>query len=128
MEHLESPTMDLEDRVLDAGGQVLKPSFSGAVLVCGDCEERSSGPEKLRSKDVRKCMKEAVRPAKGRVRVAVTGCLGPCPKRAMTVAVVAGAEVHMFAVDRGRQLDPVAALAVEAVSRGPTDPRAEPEG
>ncbi|MDB5820534.1 MAG: hypothetical protein JWQ11_4174 [Rhizobacter sp.] len=95
-----------------AQAEPLKASFKGVVLLCGDCEERSSGPKKLRVKDLRKSMKDAVRPAKGHLRVAITGCLGPCPRKAMTVAVVAGGVVSLRAVRRSSE---VAAIGVEAV-------------
>jgi hypothetical protein len=93
--------------------EALKSSFKGVVLLCGDCEQRSSGPKKLRVKDLRKSMKDAVRPAKGHLRVAVTGCLGPCPKKAMTVAVVAGGVVSLRAVRRSSQALAVGAEALQ---------------
>ncbi|MDB5999478.1 MAG: hypothetical protein JWP52_1177 [Rhizobacter sp.] len=96
-----------------AVAKVLKPSFRGVVLVCGDCEDRSSGPKKLKSKNVRKRLKEALRPAKGQLRVAVTGCLGPCPKKAMTVAAVVGGSVCLKALDH---IDQAAAMGAEAVA------------
>lgn len=104
----------------DAQGlpEALKASFKGVVLLCADCEERSSGPKKLRVKDVRKSMKDAVRPAKGHLRVAVTGCLGPCPKKAMTVAVVAAGVVSVRAVRRSGEVAAVGAEAVELLGKG----------
>ena len=104
--------------VADTGssqGQPLIPSFSGVVLVCSDCEDRGNGPRKLCSKDVRKQLKDGLRPVKGQLRVAVTTCLGPCPKRAMTVAVVAGGKVTMRAIDHLRQVDALGAEAVAIV-------------
>jgi hypothetical protein len=117
MEHLELDSPSIEEALIESGAQALKPSFAGVVLVCGDCEERGNGPVRLTSKEVRKCLKDAVHPAKGQLRVAITGCLGPCPKKAMTVAIVAGGEVRLHALDRGRQVDAVGALAVQMVSQ-----------
>lgn len=105
---------------LDGGSrpEALKASFKGVVLLCADCEERSSGSKKLRVKDVRKTMKDAVRPAKGHLRVAATGCLGPCPKKAMTVAIVAGGAVSLRALRRSDEVEAVAAEALELIGQG----------
>lgn len=67
----------------------LEPSFHGVLLVCRECEKRGSGPKDLRSKDVRKVARQCVKAERGRVRVVTSSCLGPCPKKAMTVAFVA---------------------------------------
>lgn len=74
--------------------------FSGAVLVCGDCEERGSGPKKLHAKDARKTLKrELVGGARLRTRVVQTSCLGLCPKKALTlVAIQPGAPLRAAAV------------------------------
>ena len=118
MEH-QDPIDSMTDlALLESGAQPLKPSFAGVVLVCGDCQERGSGPTHLTSREVRKCLKDVLHPAKGRLRVAITGCLGPCPKKAMTIAIVAGGEVRMHALDRGRQVAAVGALAVRMVNGG----------
>ena len=63
--------------------------FRGAVLVCGDCEDRSSGPRKLRARDVRKLLKQDLGAARFRLRVVESSCLGLCPKKAIAVAAVA---------------------------------------
>jgi hypothetical protein len=104
-----------DDALAESGAQVLKTGLAGVVLVCGDCEDRGNGPSRLTSKDVRKCLKDSLHPAKGKIRVAVTGCLGPCPKKAMTVAIIAAGEVRMHALDRGKQVDAIGALAVRMV-------------
>lgn len=93
----------------------LKSSLKGVLLVCHDCEDRSSGPAKLRSKAVRKRLREALRLAKGRLRVAATGCLGPCPKKAMTVLLSASGEVSVYALQRRGQADAVSARALQAL-------------
>lgn len=93
----------------------LKSSLKGVLLVCHDCEDRGSGPARLRSKDVRKRLREALRPAKGRLRVVATGCLGPCPKKAMTVLLSAGGEVSVYGLQRRGQADAVSACALQAL-------------
>lgn len=66
--------------------------FRGAVLVCGDCEARSSGPKKLRARDVRKQLKGELGAARFRLRVVQSSCLGLCPKKAMAVVAVGAAD------------------------------------
>ena len=72
--------------------------FSGVVLVCGDCEERSSGPKKLRAREVRKELKHALGDARFKLRVVESACLGLCPKKAMALVAV-GAEAHPLAAE-----------------------------
>ncbi|MDM0028501.1 hypothetical protein [Variovorax saccharolyticus] len=78
---------------------LVKPKFGGAALVCGDCEQRSDGPSKLSSKQVRKVFKRELHRLPLRLRVVECSCLGICPKKAIAVAVLANgrplaAEVH----------------------------------
>lgn len=77
--------------------QSVSVKFTGAVLVCGDCEDRSDGPRKLCARDVRKALKRELASAgkhaeKGsgndarfRLRIVQCSCLGLCPKKAMAV-------------------------------------------
>lgn len=75
-----------------------------AVLVCGECESRKDGPRHLSAKEVRREIKHALGDERSRVRVVVTGCLGPCEKKALTVAALGvGAPVGL-AVCRREQL------------------------
>ena len=62
--------------------------FAGAVLVCGDCERRGSGPKKLRAKEVRKTLKRKLGNARFRLRIVQSSCLGLCPKKAMTLLAI----------------------------------------
>ncbi|MDQ0037431.1 hypothetical protein J2W30_005207 [Variovorax boronicumulans] len=66
--------------------------LSGVVLVCGDCEERSDGPTKLKAKQVRKELKRDLVHVPGRLRVVQSTCLGLCPKKAMALVAVAGGQ------------------------------------
>jgi len=88
----------------------MRASFHTVVLVCRECERRSSGPGGFKSKAVRKTLKQAARGARGEVRVVASSCLGPCPKKAMTVATVSSnAPVAMFALREAAEADSVSA-------------------
>lgn len=86
-----------------------KAKRAGLVVVCAKCAKRQG----LRPRDVRRLLKVAAErvaqtlPRDGRrrwkLRVAETGCLGPCPKRA--VAIATGASL---AAGRALLLDPEA--------------------
>ncbi|MET0540361.1 MAG: hypothetical protein ABWZ88_01260 [Variovorax sp.] len=86
-----------------------KVKFSAAVLVCGQCEERSSGPKKLRARDVRKELKGSLGSARFRLRVVESSCLGLCPKKAIAVVAV-GATAAPYAAEIGSGAE-VAAFA-----------------
>lgn len=78
---------------------LVKARFGGIALVCGECEKRSNGPSKLKTKQVRKVFKKELHNLPVRLRVVQCSCLGICPKKAIAVSVVAGgrplaAEVH----------------------------------
>ena len=68
---------------------LVKVKFSGVVLICRECERRSSGPSKFTAKDVRKEFKRNAGDSSLRMRIVECGCLGLCPKKA--IAVVASA-------------------------------------
>jgi hypothetical protein len=91
--------------------------YASVVLVCGDCESRSSGPIKLRAKDVRKQLKHDLGHARFKMRVLETSCLGLCPKKALAMAAI-GVETVPLAVEVRRSSD-VAAFAARIVR----DPR-----
>ncbi len=67
---------------------MVRPKFVGAVLVCGDCERRSSGPKKLRAKEARQTLKKALGGARVRLRIVQSSCLGLCPKKAIAMAAI----------------------------------------
>ena len=63
-----------------------KAKFDGLVLVCGECQKRSSGPSKMTAKDVRKALKGTLGKDRFRMRIAESSCLGLCPKKSIAVA------------------------------------------
>lgn len=63
-----------------------KAKFDGLVLVCGECQKRSSGPSKLTAKDVRRELRGALGKERFRLRIAQSSCLGLCPKKSIAVA------------------------------------------
>ncbi len=79
---------------------LVKVKFGGVVAVCSDCEDRSSGPSKLKAKTVRKELKRGLVQSPVRMRIVESSCLGLCPKKAIAVAAIASgrplmaAEVH----------------------------------
>jgi hypothetical protein len=83
--------------------------YASVILVCGDCESRSSGPTKLYAKDVRKQLKHELGHARFNTRVLETSCLGLCPKKALAMAAL-GDETAALAVEVRRSSD-VAAFA-----------------
>jgi hypothetical protein len=83
------------------------------VLVCRHCERRSSGPTKLRAKEVRKQLKHELGHARFKSRVLETSCLGLCPKKALAMAAI-GDETAPLAVEVCRSSD-VAAFAARIV-------------
>ncbi|MER2266590.1 (2Fe-2S) ferredoxin domain-containing protein [Methylobacterium oxalidis] len=85
-----------------------KTKLEAVIVVCAKCAKRQS----LGSRAVRGLLKRGLKRGhpKRKVRVVETGCLGPCPKRALAVATGAS-------LARGRVvlLDP-AATPEEAVA------------
>ncbi|RZI63804.1 MAG: hypothetical protein EOP80_21825 [Variovorax sp.] len=88
--------------------------FRGAVLVCGDCQHRGSGPKKLRARDVRKLLKHDLGSARFKLRVVESSCLGLCPKKAMALVALAGKAPALAA--EARSADDVAAFAAATVA------------
>lgn len=87
--------------------RVAKTRICEVVVVCAKCAKRQG----LRPRDVRDLLKGAAKraardgrlPDRAKIRVVESGCLGPCPKRALAVAT--GASV---ATGRVLLLDPAA--------------------
>jgi hypothetical protein len=96
----------LEATALGAGRDASRAplKWRRVVLVCGDCEDRKDGPRHLCAKDTRRALKHGLRDAAPDVRVVVTGCLGPCVAKALTVVSVGAGETLAFAVCREDQL------------------------
>ncbi|MEH3116504.1 MAG: (2Fe-2S) ferredoxin domain-containing protein [Methylorubrum populi] len=79
----------------DPGGapRTAKAGFSDLVLVCGKCAKRQGVARKRLGRALKRALEtdsggkgQAKDKAKGKVRVLETGCLGPCPKRMLTLA------------------------------------------
>lgn len=76
-----------DSRAADA--LLVKPKFGGLALVCGECEQRSNGPSKLKARQLRKILKGELHHLPQRLRVVQCTCLGLCPKKAIAVALTA---------------------------------------
>jgi hypothetical protein len=88
----------------------VKAKFDGLVLVCDQCEKRSSGPSKLTAKDARKSLKRALGAQRTRMRIVASSCLGLCPKKSIAIAGAAqGAPSVLAEVRNERDLKAVAA-------------------
>lgn len=74
-----------------------KAKFDGLVLVCGECQKRSSGPSKLTAKDVRRELKSTLGKERFRLRIAQSSCLGLCPKKSIAVAAACSNAPAMLA-------------------------------
>jgi len=97
--------MTIELRSSPAKPRRAKSKFGGLVVVCAKCAKRQGLPAKA----IRTLLKEAhaeLAPAPGskgkrrKLCVIESGCLGPCPKRAVAVATGASlAEGRVFLLD-----------------------------
>lgn len=115
-----------------------KSKFGGLAVVCAKCAKRQGVPAKA----IRKLLKEAhadlipAPEAKGKRRklcVIESGCLGPCPKRAVAVATaasLAGGRVLLLDPDAGLagaraallpEFGPIAPLAADTDTGGAGD-------
>jgi hypothetical protein len=80
----------------ETGARTAKAGFSDLVLVCRKCAKRQGVARKQIGRAVKQALKQGARgdgSAKragkvrlGKVRLVETGCLGPCPKRMLTLA------------------------------------------
>jgi hypothetical protein len=83
-------------KVGTAKARTAKAGFSDLVLVCRKCARRQGVERKQIGRAVKRALKQAAhgdgsakRAGKvrlGKVRLVETGCLGPCPKRMLTLA------------------------------------------
>ena len=90
--------------------------FDSVVLVCSDCEKRSSGPTRLSAKDVRKDLKHQLTGPLRRFRIVQTSCLGICPKRAIAVvALPASMALKAGALKTGSDVAGFASLILKPV-------------
>lgn len=64
-----------------------KADFSDLVLVCRKCAKRQGVERKRLGRLLKRVLRSVPRETgKGKIRVLETGCLGPCPKRMLTLA------------------------------------------
>ena len=90
----------------------VRPARFGAVyLVCKACGKRSSGPKKLKPKEVAGLVRRASKSGAVRARVVMTTCLGLCPKKATALARVAsGTPTRIVAITSGKEVDRAVAM------------------
>lgn len=91
----------------------LRVSWDSVLLVCRQCAKRSSGPADLKTKSVVKALRSGAKASKPMPRVVQTSCLGPCPKRAMTVASIGpGRQTQVWAVRSESEALAVGSMAI----------------
>lgn len=88
-----------------------KAKVAGIVMVCSKCRKRQG----LRRRAVRDWIEGAMKRSgsRAKLRVVETGCLGPCPKRALAMA--SGASVAKGRIVLVAPADPEAALVAALV-------------
>lgn len=90
---------------------LVNTKLGGVVLVCGECEDRKNGPDRLRAKNVRKELKRGLVQSAVRLRIVECSCLGICPKKA--IAVIAATPKHpLLAAEVCAEVDAAALAAV----------------
>jgi predicted metal-binding protein len=102
----------MSDAVPEVNDPDVRPAKFGAVyLVCKACGKRSSGPKKLKPKEVAGLVRRASKTGTVRSRVVLTTCLGLCPKKATAVAHVAsGTVTRIVAIGERKEVDRAVAL------------------
>lgn len=71
----------------DGRARTAKAGFSEVVLVCRKCAKRQGVDRKRLGRALKRAYRAPPRDGSaGKVRVVETGCLGPCPKRMLTLA------------------------------------------
>ncbi|VWX62144.1 conserved hypothetical protein [Burkholderiales bacterium 8X] len=82
----------------------VKAKFGALVVLCKACQKRSSGPSKLKVKDLRKEMRRDPARSTLRLRIVESGCLGLCPKKAIAAAAMArGGQMQMAEIKEASQ-------------------------
>jgi hypothetical protein len=107
-----------------------KAGFTDLVLVCRKCAKRQGVDRKQLGRAVKRAFREGARgdgsgkgagQGFGKVRVLETGCLGPCPKRMLTLATTDSlARRRVILVDPALDTIGPAALTLAAVVPSPT--------
>ena len=110
MPHDSHPSLEPDSAFL------ARVKFDSAVLVCSDCEKRSSSPTRLSAKDVRKDLKHQLVGTLRRFRIVQVSCLGICPKKAIAVvAMPAGMALTAGALKSGSDVADFASLIQKPV-------------
>lgn len=104
-----------------------KAGFTDLVLVCRKCAKRQGVDRKQLGRAVKRAFRQGAREAAGKgagkVRVLETGCLGPCPKRMLTLATPDSlARRRVILVDPALDAIGPAALTLAAVVPPPAAP------
>lgn len=104
-----------------------KAGFTDLVLVCRKCAKRQGVDRKQLGRAVKRAFRQGARDAAGKgagkVRVLETGCLGPCPKRMLTLATPDSlARRRVILVDPALDAIGPAALTLAAVVPPPAAP------
>lgn len=114
------------DRVETTKVRTAKAGFSDLVLVCRKCAKRQGVDRKQLGRAVKRAFRQGARAAgkgAGKVRVLETGCLGPCPKRMLTLATPESlARRRVILVDPALDAIGPAALTLAAVVPSPAAP------
>ena len=63
----------------------LTPRWNALIVVCKDCAKRDQGPKHLSTKDAVRALRDGLQQARSGARVVKAGCVGICPRRAITV-------------------------------------------
>ncbi|UYW25348.1 hypothetical protein [Methylorubrum extorquens] len=118
------------DRVETTKVKTAKAGFTDLVLVCRKCAKRQGVDRKQLGRAVKRAFREGARgdgsgkgagQGFGKVRVLETGCLGPCPKRMLTLATTDSlARRRVILVDPALDTIGPAALTLAAVVPSPT--------
>lgn len=101
-----------------------KAGFTDLVLVCRKCAKRQGVDRKQLGRAVKRAFRQGARDAAaGKVRVLETGCLGPCPKRMLTLATPESlARRRVILVDPALDAIGPAALTLAAAVPPPAAP------
>ncbi|WP_458436045.1 hypothetical protein [Methylorubrum extorquens] len=114
------------DRVETTKVKTANAGFTDLVLVCRKCAKRQGVDRKQLGRAVKRAFRQGARDAAagkgaGKVRVLETGCLGPCPKRMLTLATTDSlARRRVILVDPALDAIGPAALTLAAVVPSPT--------
>ncbi len=94
---------------LPPGPPFERTRYDGAVMICGKCQKRDTGPSGMKAKDLRQDFRDALGEARRHLRIVQTSCLGLCPKKAIAVAALAPSNTSLLAAVRDK--DDVRAVA-----------------